>query len=168
MRKVPEKNYFSDLIRRCPFKATQYLQTLCTKCCKEIQGNSSIQWLSTYWSSKKIPNRGVRHLKRLVKDDGRLSATKITSDLNTSLPKPVSTRTVRRYLRDLGYEYVVKIKRQWLSNKHQQQRVDWCIQYMHWTPDDWRKIIFSDESTFHVFKRKNQCKIWRLEREISS
>ena len=60
---------------------------------------------------KKIPNRGIRHLKRLVKDDGRLSEAKITSDLNASLPKPVSTRTVHRYLRDLGYEYVVKIKR---------------------------------------------------------
>ena len=59
---------------------------------------------------KRIPNRNVRHLKRLVKDDGRLSAAKITSDLNASLPKPVSTRAVRRYLRDLGYEYVVKIK----------------------------------------------------------
>ena len=35
---------------------------------------------------------------------------KITSDLNASLPKPVSTRTIRCYLRDLGYEYVVKIK----------------------------------------------------------
>ncbi|CAF2016844.1 unnamed protein product [Rotaria magnacalcarata] len=114
---------------------------------------------------KKIPNRGIRHLKRLVKDDGRLSAAKITSDLNASLPKPVSTRTVRRYLRDLGYEYVVKIKKQWLSNKHRQQRVNWCTRYMHWTPEDWRKVIFSDESTFYVLKRKNQCKIWRLEKE---
>ena len=60
---------------------------------------------------KKIPNRGVRHLKRLVKHDGRLSAAKITSDLNASLPKSVSTRTIRCYLRDLGYEYVVKIKK---------------------------------------------------------
>ena len=38
---------------------------------------------------KKNPNRGVRHLKRLVKDDGCLSAAKIISDLNGSLPKPV-------------------------------------------------------------------------------
>ena len=36
---------------------------------------------------------------------------------------------------------------------------------MHWTPDDWRKIIFSDESTFYVLKRKNQCTIWRLYKE---
>ena len=38
---------------------------------------------------KKIPNRGVRHLKRLVNDDGRLSAAKIISILSGSLPKPV-------------------------------------------------------------------------------
>ena len=36
---------------------------------------------------------------------------------------------------------------------------------MHWISDDWRKVIFSDESTFYVLKRKNQCKIWRLEKE---
>lgn len=114
---------------------------------------------------KKIPDRAVRHLKRLVKEDARISAAKITSDLNASLPKPVSSRTVRRYLKDLGFEYVVKVKKQWLSNRHRQQRVDWCKQYMHWTSDDWRKIIFSDESTFYVLKRKNLCKIWRLEKE---
>ena len=39
-----------------------------------------------------------------------LVRAKITSDLNASLPKPVSTRTIHRYLRDLGYEYVVKKK----------------------------------------------------------
>ena len=62
-----------------------------------------------------------------------LARLKITSDLNGSLPRPVSTRAVRRYL---GYEYIVKLKKQWLSNKHRQQRVQWCTQYMHWTSDD--------------------------------
>ena len=33
------------------------------------------------------------------------------------------------------------------------------------TPDDWRKVIVSDESTFYVLKRTDQCKIWRLEKE---
>ena len=94
-----------------------------------------------------------------------LVRAKIASDLNGSLPKSVSTRTVRRYLRDLGDEYVVKIKKQWLNNKYRQQRVDWCAQDMHWILDDWRKVNFSDQSTFYVLKRKNQCKIWRLEKE---
>ena len=114
---------------------------------------------------KKLSGLGIRHLKRLVKVDSRISASKIASDLNTSLPEPVTTRTVRRYLKELGFEYVVKVKKQWLSARHGQQRIAWCKQYLNWTPNDWRKVIFSDESIFYVLKRKNQCKIWRFEKE---
>ena len=114
---------------------------------------------------KKITGRNVRCLKRLVKGDSRLSATKIMSDLNSVLPEPVTVRTVRRYLKKLGFEYVVKIKKQWLSAEHRRKRVAWCTQYSGWTTDDWRLVIFSDESTFYVLRRKNTCKIWRLDKE---
>ena len=59
---------------------------------------------------KSLSDRNIRELKRLVQGDNRLSAAKITIDLNTSLFKPVSKRTVRRYSKKLGYEYAVKIK----------------------------------------------------------
>ena len=85
--------------------------------------------------------------------------------MNTRLPKSVATRTVHRYLRDLGCECVVKIKTQWLSSKNQQQRVDWYARYMHWTPEHCRKVIFYDESIFHALKRENPHKICRLEKE---
>ena len=72
---------------------------------------------------------------------------------------------MRRYLKELDFEYVVKVKKQWLSASHRQQRIVWWKQYLNWTLNDWRKVIFSDGSTFYVLKRKNQCKIWRLEKE---
>ena len=60
---------------------------------------------------KSLSDRNIRELKKLVQGDNRLSAAKITIDLNMSLFKPVSKRTVRRYLKKLDYEYAVKIKR---------------------------------------------------------
>jgi hypothetical protein len=60
---------------------------------------------------------------------------------------------------------VVKVKKQWLGATHRQKRVAWCTQHMNWTHDDSKKVIFSDESTFYVLKRKTQCKIWRMEKE---
>ena len=36
---------------------------------------------------------------------------------------------------------------------------------MNWTSNDWKNVIFSDESTFYVLKQKKQCEIWRLEKE---
>ena len=36
---------------------------------------------------------------------------------------------------------------------------------MNWPSDDWKNVIFSDELTFSVLKRKNKSKIWQLEKE---
>jgi len=113
----------------------------------------------------KVGERELRHLKRLVIGDNRLSCSKITMELNQSLNKPVTRRTIFNYLKKLGYEYKVKIKKQWLNAQHRKQRVAWCTQYAHFTKDDWRNVIFSDESTFYVLQRKNQVKIWRTDEE---
>ena len=64
---------------------------------------------------KNTDARGFRHLKRLVKDDAGLNMTKITSDLNASLAKPVTTRIVRSCLKELIFEYVVKVKKKWVG-----------------------------------------------------
>ena len=80
---------------------------------------------------KSLSDHNIRELKRLVQGDNRLSVAKITTDLNMSLFKPVSKCTVRRYLKKLGYEYAVKIKKQWLGTKHRKARVRWCERYRH-------------------------------------
>ena len=75
---------------------------------------------------KSLSDCNIRELKGLFQGVNRLSAAKITTDLNISLFKPVSKRTVRRYLKKLGYEYTFKIKKQWLSTKHRKACVQWC------------------------------------------
>ena len=141
-----------------------------SRCCvqnaiKRFEDTGSYGDKMRFGRPHKINERDIRHLKRLVKGEARLSASKITSDLNDSLPKPVTTRTVRNYIKNLSYEYVVKVKKQWLSARHRDQRVAWCREHLNWTAKDSRNVIFSDESTFYVLKRKSQCKIWRLEKE---
>ena len=81
--------------------------------------------------SKKLDMQGFWHLKRLVKGDAHLSAGKIISDLNASLPKLVTTRTVRTYFEELGFEHVIKMKKQWLGVQHRQQPVAWCTRHMN-------------------------------------
>ena len=86
-------------------------------CCIQNAINKYKQ-LGTYEDLKrsgrrKKPNgRCFRHLKRLIKGDACLSAMNITSDLNISLPKSVTIGTGRTYLKELGFEYLVKVKKQ--------------------------------------------------------
>ena len=140
-----------------------------SRCCVQ-NAMKKYKRLGTYDDSKrsgrpkKLGRRSFRHLRRLVKGDAGLNATKIASDLNANLSKSVTMRTVRTYLKELAFEYVVKMEKQWLDVQDRQQWVDWCTKHMNWTSDDWENVIFSDESTFYVLNRKNQCKIWRLEK----
>lgn len=67
--------------------------------------------------------------------------------------------------RDQEIQSKQDVQRSGRSPKNRQQRLEWCHRYLQWTTDDWRRVIFSDESTFYVLKRKNLCKIWRLEKE---
>ena len=115
--------------------------------------------------SQKFDERDQRRLKRLVKGENRLSVSKSTIDLNQSLSKPIASLAVFNYLKKLGYEYKVKLKKQWLSATHREERVVWYKQHAHFSTDDWEKVVFSDESTFYVLEKKNQVKIWRTDEE---
>ena len=105
--------------------------------------------------TNKLSDREIRHLERLVKGDSRFDASKIATDLNASLTEPVTTRTIRRYLKDRVFEYVVKIEKQWLSAHHRQDRIAWCKKYFNWTKDDWRKVIFFRQIDIVCIKTKN-------------
>ena len=116
-----------------------------TKCNKKFRDQGIYNDLKRSGRPTKVFARDLRHLKRLVKGDARLSAAKLTSDLSASFPKSVTARIVRNYLKELGFEYTVKVKKQWLGATHRKQRMAW---FMSWTHDDWKNVIFSNESTF--------------------
>ena len=61
--------------------------------------------------------------------------------LDNSLPEPITTRTVRNYLKDLSYEHVVKVKK-WSSARHREQRTAWCLEHLNWTAKQCRNASF--------------------------
>ena len=76
------------------------------------------------------------------------------ADLNSSLLKAVTKRTV------LGFEYKVKLKKQWLSKK-QLLGVGNIVIGLPMTG----VTLFSVMRQHFVLRRKNQCKIWRTDEE---
>ena len=95
----------------------------------------------------------------------RHSSRETTIKLNNSLKNPVYKTTVLNYLHKNGYEYKTKIKKPFLTIKPKKERLNWCLAHSNWTIDDWKRVIFSDESTFYVIKRNNEVKIWRTKDE---
>ena len=82
-----------------------------TKCNKKFRDQGIYNDLKHSGRPRKVFGRDLRHLKRLVKGDVSISAAKMTSDLSASLPKPVTARIARNYLKELGFECAVKVKK---------------------------------------------------------
>ena len=65
----------------------------------------------------------------------------------------------------MRYNYRTKIKNPFLKKIHKTKRIAWCKKFRCYTIEDWRHIIFSDESTYYVLKRKNKMMVWRTKDE---
>ncbi|EIE80708.1 hypothetical protein RO3G_05413 [Rhizopus delemar RA 99-880] len=45
----------------------------------------------------------------------------------------------------------MKKSKPFLSDQHQKNRLSWCKKHQKWTVDDWKKVIFSDETKINIF-----------------
>ncbi|CAF4338913.1 unnamed protein product [Rotaria sp. Silwood2] len=132
---------------------------------KRYREHGTFKDLSRTGRPSKITPRAARHIKRLTSGENRTNAKIITRKLNDSLTTSVSPTTVQRCLHKMGYTYTAKIKGPYFKKIHKVKRMAWCKKFRSYTIEDWRRIIFSDESTYYVLKRKNKTMVWRSKTE---
>ena len=90
--------------------------------------------------------------------DNAIDATKTLQEMtNTSF----TVKTVCRVLHGVGMKAVTKRKQSFLSKKHRRMRMDYAEAYQHWTVDDWKRVIWTDETKFN--RLGSDGKRWVLE-----
>jgi len=62
----------------------------------------------------------------------------------------VSERTLISTLKELGYTRGVARRRPLLKQLDMKRRLKFARAYKHWTVDDWRRVIFTDEMSIKV------------------
>jgi hypothetical protein len=99
---------------------------------------------------------------RQVKKDGKTSARQIKQDLGL---ENISERTITRRLSESGeFENGWAKKMPYISEKNRLYRLEWCREREKWTIDQWRKILWSDESPFEL-RCKRRFRVWRRPEE---
>lgn len=82
-------------------------------------------------------------------------------DVKRCLGLTVTTRTLSRKLKSLGYSKYKALKKPKLNSKSLQQRKKFCKKYQNWTSEKWKRVIILDECT--IINKKNYIeKVWRL------
>ena len=85
----------------------------------------------------------------------RITSSELRNYLS-SLGIEVTSRTIRRYLFNAGRIARRPLKKQILTEKMKQARLQWAEDHKDWTQQQWRQVLFSDESYFQCQGHRSQ------------
>lgn len=101
---------------------------------------------------KKTSDRTDALIKRCVMINPFISSVEIKKDY-PELLNNVSERTIRdRLHRDMNLRAHRAARKPALTKLMINKRLKFCKKYKDWTPEQWKKVVFSDESTFRCVR----------------
>jgi hypothetical protein len=74
----------------------------------------------------------------------------------------VAPRTVWKVLTHAGYSQCKLTVKPGLNELNKAERLAWCLEREHWTLDDWKDVIFTDETTVQLGGIRGKRRVWRL------
>jgi Transposase/DDE superfamily endonuclease len=95
-------------------------------------------------------------LVRLAKEDPFVSSGDLVTFASESWGLLISVRTARRTLVKAGLFARRPCKKPFISAKNRKVRLQWAKDHLNWTKEDWKKILWSDESKFNLFGSDGQ------------
>jgi transposase len=130
------------------------ISRLCRKHCPYLPKSSG-------GHPSKLSGRNVNHALHLItsgKVDTAVEATKVLQDV---INQPLSAQTTRRYLKRAGMKAVVKKKKPLLTPRHKRERMDFAIAHKDWTIEDWKVVVWSDESKINRLGSDGRKWVWK-------
>ena len=133
----------------------------------EIPKRSLERWLALHGAGKGLENQEGRGRKSTITRIAKIVIAKSafkrghsTRKLSNKLSQrghPVSKSSVHRYLRTcLGLKPLKSQLQPKLSPEQRRRRLEFAKQHSSWTIDDWRRVIFSDESPYQLHHPPNR------------
>ncbi|KAG1450738.1 hypothetical protein G6F46_009368 [Rhizopus delemar] len=95
----------------------------------------------------KINERTERHLNRIIREDHFASYKEINMEL-AKLDVFVCIETLRLYVDRLDFKSYRAAHKPRLTARHRKSRLRWAKEHLNWTEDQWRSVVWSDESHF--------------------
>lgn len=100
---------------------------------------------------RKTTKRIDRIIKRKSVADSKKTASDIAAELQEENVANISRCTVSRRLHDVGLFGRVSVKKPLINKKNKVARLKFAEKYCNWTVENWKAVLFSDESKFNLF-----------------
>jgi transposase len=107
-----------------------------------------------------MTDRDRRALKKVICESPQTSSETITREFHSTTNFPASTVTVRRELRGMGFHGQAAVHKPNISPVNAKRRLKWCKERCHWTLDNWKCVIWSDESFYTMWWPNGSVWVW--------
>lgn len=132
---------------------TRVPKTTCFDIVKRDQERRKEGELTPYTTSaprsgrpEKLTRREKRHLISIAKRERRVCLGILTRSITTK----VCMKTARKVLGDAGLWRRRAKRKPYISPLQKLKRFLWCKERRNWTLEDWKRVIWTDESRFEV------------------
>jgi len=99
---------------------------------------------------RKTTKREDRYIVRSIKQNDSLPLSDITNIVSNKLDVPISTTTIRRRRSEAGLGSYIAAEKPGLRAENVAKRLEWAEKYKNWTVEDWKRVIWSDESSIWI------------------
>ena len=115
----------------------------------ETTGDVSLRYSNCGGSNKKLNDRDLRHMKNICIQSPRLTSRGIQEALGPA-GDDISLRTIQRGLIEAGCQAIKPSKCPLLTQPQIAKRYQWAKDHQSWTIDDWKRVMWSDETIIQV------------------
>jgi len=102
-----------------------------------------------------------RQTVRLITSGQADTAVQAKRMLSEDASVTASADTVRRTIKEAGLRSIIKQKKFRLLPRHIRQRLEFAKRYEHWTVEDWKRVVWSDETKINRLGSDGREWVWK-------
>lgn len=106
-----------------------------------------------------------RYIRLTARRDRTITARALQNQLRQSTGRQVSDQTIRNRLHEDGQRSRLRVVRLKLTRAHRAARLRFAREHLDWTMDNWRSVLFTDESKVKFYSDDRRVRVWRREGE---
>lgn len=105
--------------------------------------------------------RDDRFLRLSALRNRTVTGTMLKNELKIASNVLISSRTARRRLKEAGLSNRRPAKKPLLTREHRVARLRFARNHQNWTVDDWKSVLFSDETRVNLKSSDGRERVWR-------
>ena len=72
----------------------------------------------------------------------------------------ISRKSVHRRLQKAALVSRKRPSRLELTERHKEARMTWAMSHCHWRSLQWKRVVWSDEASFHLKEKDGRLRVW--------